>query len=307
MSTQTLESIASRAFDAAVAKDQADKKEEPAKEEEVKDTEVVQDEEQHEEGVEKDADESEEQEESEVDPEDAVEDEDEEEPAPVQLPPAQQYVYDKLPTITVRGRAKPGGDVKEFKIKVPEELPETFEFASARDAAIFNGNVSDQAYRANKLFEEYQQKEQDQKLADFQAQEAVDVRDDIKQLQKEGLLPKFKYASNDSRFNDDPSVQQVQKVLEYYNRKNAEYVNKGKMYRTPFYDAALSYIALNPEVKPQAKEDKKPADLKGKPERDKVNRAKKNENGSDANAKQRPRPARSISEILQRHAKDWED
>lgn len=221
-----------------------------------------------------------------------------------ELPEPQQYVYDRLPTITVRGKDGEEGEVKEFKVKIPEELPENFIYASHRDQAIFNARFAQQDRAAADLFKDYQSQEQRVKVAEFERQEALDIRSDMEELQKDGVLPKFKYASTDKRFNDDPAVKEVQKVLEYYTRKNGEFARAGKAYRIPFSVAAQNYYVINP--KPKADEKIDPVKTKGDADRKEVAKKTAPTRGSDANTKFRPRPARSMEEILARHARDFD-
>jgi len=138
-------------------------------------------------------------------------------PEPVKLPSWQQYIFDNLPTIKAYGHTKSGVD-KIFEVKRAEELPETFEFRSKRDELEFTQSLSAQELNARQLLSDYQQKEQQNQLAEYQRQEALDISSDIERLQKNGTLPKFKYKEDDPRFNDDPAVKTSNEIYEIYKK-----------------------------------------------------------------------------------------
>lgn len=194
-----------------------------------------------------------------VEPEEPIEPEEEieeievdepEESKKVELPPANQYVYDKLPTLSVRGKLA-NGQTKEYKFKIPEELPDDFEFASGKEAALYNAKVADQANTAKDLFTKYQQEQQEAQFKEFQVREEREVLQDMIGLQNSGKLPKFKYKESDSRFNDDEAVKYVNKILKYRDELNSSYSSAGKLYRVPFDVAARMYTAETPYSKPE--------------------------------------------------------
>lgn len=182
------------------------------------------------------------------------------------LPDWQKYIVDNLPNIQVMGHQGENPD-KAYNVKRLEELPDDFEFASKRAELAFTAALSAQEINARELLTKYRSEEAQRSQRDFEALEAVDIQNDVSSLQKQGILPKFKYAVNDPRFNDDPAVQESNKIYDFYRKINSDYFSKfkdsGRMYRVSYEDAAFRYYALNPkeapkEVKEAIKEAEKP-------------------------------------------------
>lgn len=154
-----------------------------------------------------------------------------EEPIPSGLTPDLQYVVDRLPVLSVRGKDR------TYQVKAAGQLPEDFEFASKREELIFNQSLAAQELKADKLLAEYNNNQQQETYRKYSDQENADIRHDIGDLQRENELPKFQYLSTDPKFNDDPAVKAVQEVMDYMNEKNQDYINKSKPYRITFRDA----------------------------------------------------------------------
>lgn len=143
-----------------------------------------------------------------------------------------KYIFDNLPNITAR--IKDGDGVKEIQLKSPTQLPENFEFASKRDEVLFMNAVSAQENRALQLQSTYQQQQQSTQNQQFEERENAMIRDDVAELQKEGELPKFKTQVGDPEFEKDPATQEVQKVLDFMEERNQQYLNdynQGRPYR----------------------------------------------------------------------------
>lgn len=279
---------------AKLATDAFDKPEEPVKEETVEPKEEPKTEKTEE--VEKPAEDKETEEET-VDLE--LEEEAEEEKAP-ELPPANKYVYDKLPFITVKGKTA-DGKFKDFKVKIPDELPDDFEFASGKELALYNAKVADQSNLATKYFQDYQKEQQEAQIKTMQAQEEREIVADMIELQNDGILPKFKYAASDKRFNDDEAVKEVNKILKYHEDMNKKYVETGKMYRIPFNVAVKSYYTDHPK---EAAKNKEQA-TKEAIERNKVVSKTAGNGGTTAKSSKSPyryNPALSLKAIADREA-----
>lgn len=167
------------------------------------------------------------------------------------LPEWQQYILDKLPNIQVMGHQGEEGKDKVFTVKRLEDLPDDFEFASKRAELAFNAALASQEVNARDLLNQYRTEEARRSQADFEALEATDIQNDVKSLQKAGILPKFKYEVNDPRFNSDPAVEESNKIYDFYKKINDDYFNKyngsGRMYRVSYEDAAYRYYALHPK------------------------------------------------------------
>lgn len=225
------------------------------------------------------------------------------------LPAWQKYVLDNLPTIQVMGHEGENGKDKLYNVKRLEDLPDEFEFASKRAELAFNASLSSQEMNARDILKQYEGEQQKRDQQIFEQLEAVDIQSDVKSLQKAGVLPKFKYEPNDPRFNDDPAVEDSNKIYDFYKKINDEYFQKyngsGRMYRVSYEDAAYRYYALNPkEATPEIKEAIKKEEAKPKSEaqeqREKVAAKVSAPSGSDTGGKPRPLPrGTSLQNIYQ--------
>lgn len=174
---------------------------------------------------------------------------------PVELPPWQKYVLDNLPTIQTVGHVE-GGKDKIYTVKRVEELPENFEFTDKRAELTFSAALASQEVNARELLNKYQADEQQQKYTAFKNQEAVDIQADIKVLQKEGVLEKFKYDSDAPEFNDDPAVKEANAIYDLYKKTNDSYMKDGRTYRITYEDAAYKYLGMRSRQAPAKPETK---------------------------------------------------
>jgi hypothetical protein len=208
-------------------------------------------------------------------------------------------VVDNLPTLSVRGRT--GGEnsaVRTFQVKAAGQLPEDFEFASKREELLFNQAIIGQEVSARELQASYKQQTQTKAAADFAEKENKDIRAGIAAMQREGKLARFKYQPDDARFAEDAPVKEAQEVIDFMNKRNAEYLDNankgGVLYHLNFRDA---YTMLQAEKgtsstdTAQAKEDR---------ERKGVARATAGAAGAPSNGLTKPRAAGSMQEILDR-------
>ena len=165
---------------------------------------------------------------------------------PVALNTEQQYIYDNLPTLTVTGK-----DGQSHNIKVPNELPQDFEFASMRDQANFYAAVASQELKATTLQQTFQNDAATKANEEFATREDRAITEDIASLQKSGDLAKFKKQPSDADFDSDPTAKQVTEVVDFMNKKNADYLMRnqaGQAYRhIGFEEAFYLYRRENPE------------------------------------------------------------
>lgn len=222
------------------------------------------------------------------------------------LPEWQKYILDNLPNIQVMGHQGEGKD-KVFNVKRLEELPDDFEFASKRAELAFNAALAAQEVNARDLLAKYRSEEAQRANHNFESLEALDIQSDVKTLQKAGMLPKFKYEVNDPRFNDDPAVQESNKIYDFYKKINDGYYEKyngsGRMYRISYEDAAYKYYALHPkeaspeQVKAIKKEEQKTPE---QTQRESVAKKVSAPQGAPAEGRRRPlRPGTSLQSIYQ--------
>lgn len=274
-----------------------DKSEDTSEEDTTKDTEEEQvdekeESEQSEESDEKTDDESEETEDSgesedgyTIDGDedaDTVEEKIEDKPAG-DLNPEQQYILDNIQPIVVQGTVGDSDKLQEFKVLSPEQLPVGFKFTDDRSREIASKNFSMLESQAQSLQNDFRSKQTVESAKAFREAEDTADRSDIGDMQRDGVIPKFKAAPDSPDFDKDPAVELVQKVLDFKEAENAKYLeaaNQGKPYRhLGFEEAYYKYISKNPEKgrsEAQKKEDQ---------EREKIARRTGKTNTSEANVK----------------------
>lgn len=219
-----------------------------------------------------------------------------EEPPAASLPPDLQYVVDRLPVLSVRGKDGSDGKVQTFQVKAAGQLPDSFEFASKREELIFTQALASQEIKAQNLQNEYNYKQQQESAAKYSTQENEDIRHDIGDLQREGLLAKFKYAPTDKRFAEDAGVKQAQQVIDYMNEKNEGYTKQGRLYRISFADA-FAQLANQGKIPATKQENKQAAEDS---QRKDVSRRTAGGRAMAASAPPKARPARSMEDLLSR-------
>ena len=152
--------------------------------------------------------------------------------------PEEKFIYNSLDYITVKGK-----DGEELSVKLPTQLPDDFEFASKRAEAQFYSAMSAQSAKAEKLMNKItsdreQTTKQEQEKAELDA-----IIADVDRLQDDGIVPKIKAKPGTEEFNTDPSVQLVNKILDFRD----EYNRKHKGENISSYTAGLIYKAKNPK------------------------------------------------------------
>ena len=194
-------------------------------------------------------------------------------PLPQSFTAQEQYVAQNIgQPITVRIKDTPDGAVRSVQAYSPENLPDNFYFATERDRLSAQLGFDSLSRKAEGLIEKYNQQEVQKKAQDFSSQEDRDIQRDIAYLQRNKAAGKdgldlFKYPPNDPRFENDPSVKEMQQVLEYYNQENQsrwqDSQRSGRQYRPLTYrDAFKIYRADNPVTTPtQKKEDTERQDI----------------------------------------------
>jgi hypothetical protein len=186
------------------------------------------------------------------------EDESEVEPAIVAAPEGtwQEYVLKNLPSFKVN-ILDANGKPKTLNVKTPQDMPEGYSWPNASAQDSFHLALKAQDDQANRLVQEFNQKQQQAQYQEFKNQEAVDIQADITKLQREGVLDKFKYSEDDPKFNDDPAVKIANAIYDVYEKTNAQYLKEGRTYRITYADAADKYFATQsrqkPSVKPEVK------------------------------------------------------
>lgn len=152
--------------------------------------------------------------------------------------PEEKFIYNSLDYITVKGK-----DGEELSVKLPTQLPDDFEFASKRAEAQFYSAMSAQSSKAEKLMNKITSDREQTTKAEQEKAELDAIIADVDRLQDDGIVPKIKAKPGTKEFNTDPSVQLVNKILDFRD----EYNRKHKGENISSYTAGLIYKAKNPK------------------------------------------------------------
>lgn len=152
--------------------------------------------------------------------------------------PEEKFIYNSLDYITVKGK-----DGEELSVKLPTQLPDDFEFASKRAEAQFYSAMSAQSSKAEKLMNKITSDREQTTKAEQEKAELDAIIADVDRLQDDGIVPKIKAKPGTEEFNKDPSVQLVNKILDFRD----EYNRKHKGENISSYTAGLIYKAKNPK------------------------------------------------------------
>lgn len=152
--------------------------------------------------------------------------------------PEEKFIYSSLDYITVKGK-----DGEELSIKLPTQLPDDFEFANKKAEAQFYSAMSAQSSKAEKLMNKITSNREQTTKAEKEKAELDAIIADVDRLQDDGIVPKIKAKPGTEEFNTDPSVQLVNKILDFRD----EYNRKHKGENISSYTAGLIYKAKNPK------------------------------------------------------------
>lgn len=152
--------------------------------------------------------------------------------------PEEKFIYNSLDYITVKSK-----DGEELSIKLPTQLPDNFEFANNKAEAQFYSAMSAQSSKAEKLMNKITSDREQTTKAEKEKAELDAIIADVDRLQDDGIVPKIKAKPGTEEFNTDPSVQLVNKILDFRD----EYNRKHKGENISSYTAGLIYKAKNPK------------------------------------------------------------
>ena len=152
--------------------------------------------------------------------------------------PEEKFIYNSLDYITVKGK-----DGEELSVKLPTQLPDDFEFASKKAEAQFYSAMSAQSSKAEKLMNKITSDREQTTKAEQEKAELDAIIADVDRLQDDGIIPKIKAKPGTEEFNTDPSVQLVNKILDFRD----EYNRKHKGENISSYTAGLIYKAKHPK------------------------------------------------------------
>lgn len=163
---------------------------------------------------------------------DTIDTPDTDEPRPIFDPEStlETFVYEGLEGITVVGK-----DGLEYTVKVPEELPDDFEFRSTKEEKLFDQAMFRQQSAAEQLVDSYNQQQQ---VAEQQSYNKS-MRSEIDDAIAAGRIDKF----DGRKLNmDGKGEKRAQQVLDYMTELNSNYVKAGKNYRVNSFEQALDLL-----------------------------------------------------------------
>lgn len=170
------------------------------------------------------------------------------------LTPEQNYILNNLAPLTVKGRIGEG-ELQEFTVYAPEQLPVGFNYEDQREMSIANKTFALMEQKAIELQNEFRTQETQKSAQQFKELEDNADRADINKLQLEGELPKFKTAPDSKDFEKDPATVEIQSILDYKEELNKRYLdeyNAGRPYKhVGFEEAYYMYRRQNPKVDPK--------------------------------------------------------
>lgn len=210
----------------------------------------------------------------------------------------QEYISQNIQPIQVTGYV--GDEVRTFSIYTEDGLPPNFKFDSDISRLKTERALARIEDKAKELQAEFIRNEEQKKQAEatkkFLEQEEKDAYDDLQWLQSRGIIPQFRYKQDDSRFNSDPAVKEVDEIYDLFKKINAEYAQRyagtGRMYRISFREATDKYYANKYHAA------RKPAEKTAtEQERDNMARRGRVSQGGDAKTSKGRYQVRSFNDI----------
>lgn len=218
------------------------------------------------------------------------------------MPPMNKFVYSQLPLLVAHGK---DGDVK---VKVAEQLPDDFEFASDKARSEFANAIQSQESLAQSIVANIQNRAKEQQYVSAQTARARAIISEVTALQDSGELPKPKAQPNTPEFDNDPAVKAINKVLNYQVERAKKGVNLSVR------DALVLYRAEHPEeFKQEQKKAENKEEAKGDNERKNVAKKIAGNNKStdkvaadetDGSKRKYYKPGMSTQDVLDRVLQD---
>lgn len=168
-----------------------------------------------------------------------------------QMPEENKITYNALPYIEAKGK---NGSVY---VKIPEQLPDDFEFANKKAEKEFDNDMVAQENKATNFKQAIVSRRERANAEVARREQARMIIDEISSLQKNGTLPTPTAKNGTPQFDNDPAVLLINKVLQL----RAERANAG--YNLSIADATAIYKAQHPEdfIKKEAKGDAERANI----------------------------------------------
>lgn len=195
-------------------------------------------------------------------------------PAVVQTELAQYVLSNltKIPVSIVVAGADGKDVIQNIEVYGVNDLPENFKgYASPLAGERFRGAVTAQEVKARALVDQFtadkQKADMEKASQEYATKENKAIAEDLTELRKEGIFPKFKGNPGTKEFNDSEGAKEFDRTVAFMNKKNDEYiqrVNSGKNYRHIGFREAFEMLhGQNPKAAEQA-EDKARKKIAGK-------------------------------------------
>jgi hypothetical protein len=183
--------------------------------------------------------------------------------AGIQLSPQEsKYIADNIgEPIVIRGMRGEGENAKEVEIKAysPADIPADFKFANDQQLIAAQNGFQSLETKANQLLGNFRNNQSQAAAQDFERRENEGIRQDVADLQKEGLFPKFTVRPGEAGFDDSPEAKQMSEVLTIMSDRNATYLKQyeqGRPYKhIGFAEAFELWQAKNPATQAAKKAD----------------------------------------------------
>lgn len=150
------------------------------------------------------------------------------------------FILQNLNKIAVRIMVpgeKPEDDpiVKTVEVYGYGDLPQNYlGFATPYEQGVFSQSVVAQETKASQLQQQFRNQKMQSDMNDYTRKENSAIAEDLTDLRKEGLFPKFKGTPGTKEFNNSDGAKEFDKVIAFMNDRNRQYqkaANEGKSFR----------------------------------------------------------------------------
>jgi hypothetical protein len=161
----------------------------------------------------------------------------------------ERIIYNSLDDIVAYGK-----DGSQYTVRIPDQLPDDFEFATPKGERNFMLAMNANQAKAQEMESKINQMKSHHEATQAETNFATQTVNEIAKLQKEGLLPTPKVKPDSADFAKDEAVVEIDKVLGFW----AEKQKAGS--KMSIADATELYYLKNPKKteEPEAEEEKKP-------------------------------------------------
>lgn len=214
---------------------------------------------------------------------------------------ATDYVNAKLPEVEIRGSDGDDGEIKTFKVRSPQELPDDFVPESHRDMLAASEQFGKNGAKAEELAKEYADLVSKKVEQDFRTDLEQGWLREIDELVADKRLAPITAKENTDEYAKDPTVQRITQISDFMIKENDRLAKAKSPYRIQSVKQALDLMEAQ-EQRDKIAADKVAAD---KAEADAIKKRGGMVGGGDSDASKpvapRVRPGETIDDILARH------